>query len=62
MNRYGPVVQTRSRGPPFRIPSSQVGYGWGLGVPGMAWVEIHVHLNRSSDTSELGRQFGSGPA
>ena len=31
---YGPVVQTRSRGPPSRIPSWQVGYGWGLGVPG----------------------------
>ena len=30
------MVQTRPRGPPFRIPSSQVGYGWGLGVGGRA--------------------------
>ena len=31
-NRYGPVVQVRSRSPPFRIPSAIMGYGWGLRV------------------------------
>ena len=34
MNGHGPVAQTRDRGPPFRIPSAQVGQGWGLGAPG----------------------------
>ena len=34
INRYGPVVQVRCRSSPFRIPSAQVGYGWGLRMGG----------------------------
>ena len=40
VNRYGPVVQTRSRGPPSRIPSWQVRYGWGLRVPGRGFSRL----------------------
>ena len=38
------MVQTRSSGPAFRIPSSQVGYGWGLRVPNTYRVEPALYI------------------